>query len=73
MGLATEANPLMAICISYGLLTFFAIKLGMLIPLVILAEWYRRHNPAFVKFAMRSAVIGYLSIYIILSITVNMV
>lgn len=71
MGLATEANPFMASCISHGLPTFFTVKLGMLVPLAFLVEWYRRRNPVFVEYAMRTAVIGYLSIYVVASIAVN--
>lgn len=60
---AAEGNPIMAYCLSHGTLAFILGKTIMSgIPLVML-EYARRANPAFVRKCMRGAICAYLVMY----------
>ncbi|MDO8586273.1 MAG: DUF5658 family protein [Armatimonadota bacterium] len=69
--LAVEQNPLMAACLSKGVLTFVAIKILSFTPFIIVAELHRRRNPAFVRAATRMAIFLYLGIYTAILVRVN--
>ena len=71
MGLATEANPIMAHYVEQGFGIFCLVKLGTLVPAVLAAELYRRHNPEFVRRVLRSGIIAYLGIYFAALFAVN--
>lgn len=73
MGKAVEANPLMAECIRFGFGHFFLVKLCTVVPLVALAEWYRKRNPVFIRKALRAGIIGYVSIYFSALLIVNLI
>ena len=61
--LATEQNPLMAACLAKGTATFILVKLLSFVPFIVVAELYRRRNPAFVRAAIRCAIALYLCVY----------
>lgn len=65
MGLAREANPVMAwYLVHFGIWAFCAAKTTMLVcPLVIL-EWARRIKPYLGLWALRIALVGYLFVYL---------
>jgi len=65
MGLAREANPVMAwYLVHFGTWAFCAAKTTMLVcPLVIL-EWARRIKPYLGLWALRIALVGYLFVYL---------
>ena len=71
LGLATEANPLMRFWLERGYVAFVLVKMGTLIPVVLLAEHYRRRNPVFVTKALRVGILGYLSVYVAALAVVN--
>lgn len=70
-GSIEEANPFMAAMLRCSVAMFCAVKLGMLIPLAALVEWYRRYNPIFVKRVMRFGIAAYTGLYIIGVLMVN--
>ncbi len=72
VGRATEANPLMAALLRHSLALFCIVKMGTVISLIAATEWYRRYNPRFVRSAMRTAIAGYLAIYLVLVLTINL-
>ncbi|MDH7480761.1 MAG: DUF5658 family protein [Armatimonadota bacterium] len=72
MGKAVEANPLMAECIRRGFWHFCLVKIGVVIPLVVLAEWYKNYNPVFVRKALRVGITGYISLYFGVLLAVNL-
>lgn len=72
LGLAVEANPIMAHCLSYGFGAFCFVKMSTAFVAVLSAELYRRHNPSFVRFAMRTCIVAYLALYVAGVITVNL-
>lgn len=72
VGLATEANPLMAWLLNHSLVLFCSVKMATVISLIAVAEWYKRHNPRFVRTSMRMAIVGYLVIYLVLVLTINL-
>lgn len=63
-GYATEFNPLMdwLIQVSWG--AFFFVKFAILAMAVGLAEWYRRHNPPFVRRWVRFGAWAYLTLWL---------
>lgn len=71
MGIAEEANPLMARFLQYGFAAFYLVKLATVVPAVALAESYRRHNPMFVKKALQTGTASYLGLYFVLLVIVN--
>lgn len=70
-GMACEANPLMARIMAYGIPVFCVAKMLTVLPLVILAEWYRKHNPGFIRGALRVGIAAYLCIYLVSVAAVN--
>lgn len=66
LGRAVESNPLMAICLGHSVATFVAVKIASFVPFIIICEHYRKRNPQFVRFAMRTAIILYLAVYVAL-------
>ena len=66
LGWAFESNPLMAACIRHSVYTFIAVKTASFIPLIVACEYYRRHNPAYVRTALRTAIVLYLIAYVAL-------
>ena len=71
MGLAREANPLMARCLVYGFIPFCLVKLGTVLIAVTVAEVHRRRNPVFVKKLLQMGITGYLGLYFVLVLVVN--
>jgi hypothetical protein len=71
-GLALEANPIMARLLQYGVAAFVFIKLLSFIPYILVSEWYKTHNPVFVRKASRAAIAAYLFTYALLSYKVNL-
>lgn len=63
-GYATEFNPLMdwLIQVSWG--AFFFVKFAILAMAVGVAEWYRRHNPRFVRRWVRFGTWAYLTLWV---------
>ena len=72
MGMIREANPLMAYLINYGIGTFCAVKMMMVVPVVALSEWYRRYNPVFVRRSLMAGIIAYTAIYFASVLAVNL-
>ena len=70
-GLATEANPLMAHLLDRSLALFCGVKMGTVFCLIALTEWYRKQHPIFVRSVMRFAIAGYLALYTVLLLKVN--
>ena len=66
LGWACESNPLMAVCIRHSIYTFIAVKIASFTPLILLCERHRRKDPAFVRAAMRTAIVLYLMAYVLL-------
>ena len=71
LGFAREANPLMARCLSHGLITFYSIKLGVSLCAVAAAELYAKLNPVFVRKALQTGTVAYLSLYLGMVLIVN--
>ena len=68
---ASEGNPLMSFYLSYGIGTFVLMKLTLIFLPIFIAEWSRQYRPRFVRFMLRTAIAGYLGIYLVLFMTVN--
>ena len=63
-GLCTEANPILARCLEYGMGAMTLAKLAsFLIPLA-LAEWYRRRRPEFIRGLLRATLCLYILGYV---------
>ncbi|HLK56614.1 MAG TPA: DUF5658 family protein [Chthonomonadaceae bacterium] len=60
---AEEANPLFRRYWEMGLMAFIFAKLALLVGPLWVLEWARKRNPAFVSWALRSAIAGYLIMY----------
>lgn len=71
MGLAEEANPLMARCLDYGYAAFFIVKMAMVVLAVAAVESYRRRNPLFARTVLRLAIWSYLVLYFVFTVAVN--
>jgi len=72
MGLAREANPLMAMCLEHGYLTFCLVKIFTALLAIGAAERYRPHNPLFIKRVLQAAILLYVGLYFGLLIAINM-
>lgn len=70
-GRAEEANPLMAQCIRRGIGHFCLVKALTVMPLIIVAESYRRQNPMFVKRVTWAGIGIYIGLYFGLLAVVN--
>jgi len=64
-GYATEFNPLTNWLIQLSWGAFFGVKFATLAMAVGLAEWYRRHNPQFVRRWLRAGALAYLTLWIV--------
>jgi hypothetical protein len=64
-GYATEFNPLMNWLIQLSWGAFFGVKFATLAMAVGLAEWYRRHNPQFVRRWLRAGALAYLTLWVV--------
>ena len=71
MGLAKEANPLMAMCLEHGYLTFCLVKISTALLAIGMAERYRPRNPLFVKRVLQAAIMLYVGLYFILLVAIN--
>ena len=60
---ATEANPVLAPAAEVSPEYFLCVKVLTFAPAIILAEWYRRRKPEFVRNGLRLATTAYLTIY----------
>lgn len=64
--LATEANPVLRWAAEMGTVPFCLAKAATFVPALIVAEWYRRRRPQFVKLLLRSASVVYVFLYCLL-------
>jgi len=71
VGLATEANPLMAYLIERSIALFCGVRMATVLALVVAAEIYRRRKPEFVRSVMRVGILAYLLIYVVFLYRVN--
>jgi hypothetical protein len=60
---ATEANPVLAHAAAVSPEYFLCVKVLTFAPAIVLAEWYRRRKPEFVRRGLRLATTAYLTIY----------
>lgn len=63
-GMAQEGNPVLAYFLDMGIAPFILAKVVTFVPAIVVAEWYRPHNPALITRAMRWVIAGYLVIYV---------
>lgn len=68
---ASEGNPLMSHYLKYGVGTFVLIKLSLILLPIFIAEWSKQYRPQFVRFMLRTAIVIYLGVYLVLFLTVN--
>ncbi|MDO8681978.1 MAG: DUF5658 family protein [Armatimonadota bacterium] len=68
---ATEQNPLMAVCLDRGTVFFIAAKILSFAPFLVVAEIHKRRNPVFVRKATWMAIALYLGIYSVVFLRVN--
>ncbi len=71
-GVATEQNPLMAVCLKHSAACFAAVKVLSFLPFVVVTEWYGRSNPHFARQATRAAILVYVAAYVFITAGVNM-
>lgn len=70
-GRAVEQNPLMAMCLNQSPLMFVLVKLASFVPFVVAVELFRRRNPAFARFACRTAIAAYVVTFVALTLGCN--
>jgi hypothetical protein len=70
-GLFTEGNPILAHYLQYGLGVMCLVKFASFVLPLTVAEWYRRQQPIFVKFVLRSALFLYIVGYVMGVAAVN--
>lgn len=63
LGLAEEANPIMAYFIGYGIAAFCVAKLLFVIPPLLVAEWYRSYNDRLVRNTLRVVGVTYVVVW----------
>ncbi|MCE5323537.1 DUF5658 family protein [bacterium] len=68
---ASEGNPIMSFYLKYGIGTFIMMKLLLIFLPVFLFEWSRQFKPQFVKFMLRATIAMYVTIYLLLFLTIN--
>lgn len=71
-GVAYEANPLMAVALSYGVWAFVAVKLLSFVPFVVFIEIYSVKEPAKAKSITKLVSVVYLFIYIYVTVSANL-
>ena len=64
-GMATESNPLMAYWLKMGDGAFCAAKIASFLPLLFVAAHYRQSRPKLVSLSLKTAIILYLTIYLV--------
>jgi hypothetical protein len=64
-GVASESNPMLALCLQHGPIVFVAAKLVSFVPMLLFAAWYRLTRPQFIALALRAGVAAYVLIYIV--------
>jgi hypothetical protein len=72
MGLAREANPLMAACLNHGYFTFCLVKISSAVVTIYAAEKYRPRNPMFIKRLLQLAIGLYVGLYVIIMLAINL-
>lgn len=70
---AAEANPLMAVFVSQGIMAFIAAKLTLTVMPLGILEWARKRRPMFVHRALNLSIAAYLFLYVIGVARVNFV
>lgn len=70
-GLAEEGNPIMRYYLEHGVLPFTLAKLVLVAAPVVIIEWGRRHRPQTVRTLARVGVMGYLTLYVGMFLTIN--
>lgn len=63
IGAASEANPLMNYWLKVSPFAFCLAKMMSVIPLLIVAAYYRIRRPRLVRVSLRGAIILYLAVY----------
>ncbi|CUU11261.1 MAG: DUF5658 family protein [Fimbriimonadales bacterium] len=70
-GLAEEGNPLMRFYLGHGVWAFVLAKSIMVAAPVVIIEWGLRHRPRTVATLARAGIAGYLGIYALMFLTIN--
>lgn len=70
-GLAEEGNPLMHFYLGYGIGAFVLAKSVMVAAPVMIIEWGMRRRPRTVMALTRLGIAGYLGIYTLMFLTIN--
>jgi hypothetical protein len=60
---ATEANMVMRFYLQYGMLAFIGAKCMLFVPALMIAEWYRHHNPRLITGTLRLVILLYVGLY----------
>jgi hypothetical protein len=69
---ATEGNMVMRFYLQYGLLAFIGAKCLLFLPALLIAEWYRHHNPRLVTGTLRLVILLYVGLYGVGVYTLNL-
>lgn len=64
-GVATEANPLLQFWLQKSVFLFGVAKVASFLPLLMIAAYYRLSKPTFIAYALRTAIVAYVAIYLI--------
>ncbi len=70
-GLAEEGNPLMRFYLGHGVWAFVLAKSIMVAAPVVIIEWGLRHRPRTVAALARVGIAGYLGVYALMFLTIN--
>jgi hypothetical protein len=71
LGVAVEANPLLAPFAAAGIGEFVMVKTIFFVPPLAILECLRPFRPRFVQFCLRAGIVGYLLVYAIGEIGVH--
>jgi hypothetical protein len=71
LGLALEANPMMAKVLERGYGWFVFVKLASFVPAIAILEYLRSHLPSYVRWMMRFGIVAYIGIYTLGSIWIH--
>ena len=71
LGLAVEANPLLAPFAASGIAPFVVAKSLFFLPSLAMVECLRPLRPQFVQFCLRIGIAGYLAIYVLGSLSIH--
>lgn len=61
---AIEGNPVMSFYLDQGWLMLIGAKTLLIVFPIFIAEWGRRYRPAFVRRALRVAIVMYVGVYL---------